>query len=485
MPETSLAANALLHHWALFTEMEFEKLRSDALRLLTGYGFSIQNQSILEMLERRGLRVDFTAMRVWPSVAQVEALEAAARQAAPRCVPEPLLRRSLPGGESVGHNMTLYYDATECRRRAASLEDIRRVAKAWHMLAEIAHTGPCMTAQDVPPAIEPIVSAAEVMGITGKIQSCPELILASQLPYLEELETIMRGETVKYHTNGCSMTRFTVDARAADCLCAVAANGLEYWWVNSVPILGINAPVTLAGGVVYGIAETLGGWLAGWALNPDVELNAIPLSGMIDMRTGRILFSTPEAVLVDCALYQYFEHFYGIRIGLCSGYTDAKTPGLQALNDKLLKALGYGWFIDRVGGQAGTLEAGNTYSPTQQVIDLELNRQTAQLLRGVPYGTDQANVDEILAVLQGSARSFLTSEHTLAHMRDTLWSPRLFDRSAYSTDEEESRKTCELVSRAEDCWRSALSRYEPSGVDADKVRAAAQVVERAKKYLLS
>jgi trimethylamine:corrinoid methyltransferase-like protein len=246
--------------------------------------------------------------------------------------------------------------------------------------------------------------------------------------------------------------------------------------------------VTLAGGVVYGIAETLGGWLAGWALNPDVELNAIPLSGMADLRTGRILFSTPETVLVDSALYQFFEHFYGIRIGLCTGYTDAKTPGMQALNDKLLKSLGYGWFIDRVGGQTGTLEAGNTYCPTQQVIDLELNRQTAQLLRGIPYSAETAAVDEMLAILQGSERSFLTSAHTLAHMRDTLWTPRqaprLFDRGGYSTDEEEGRKSCEMVEQAEAGWRGALARYEPAGVDPDKVRAAAQVVERAREHLL-
>jgi trimethylamine--corrinoid protein Co-methyltransferase len=474
----------MMNHWMLCSDTEFEQIRAAALLLLTTHGFSIQNQVILERLEQRGVRVDFTVQRTWPTLAQLEQLENDARRNAPLVQAEPLLRRALPGGESVGHNMTLYYDVTEAHLRAATLDDIRLVTKAWHMLPEIAHTGPCMTAQDVPTLVEPVVSAAEVMQITHKIDGCPEMIQAAQLPYLEELETIIRGETVKYHTNGCSLTRFTIDARAAGCLCAVANNGLQSWWVNSTPILGINAPVTLAGGVVYGIAETIGGWLAGWALNPEVEFSAIPLSGMIDPRSGRILFSTPETLLVDSTLYQYFYHFYGLRIGLCNGYTDAKVPGMQAINDKLLKSLGYGWFIDRVGGQAGTLEAGKTYCPTQQIIDLELNRQVDQLARGVAVTPESMGVDEILASLSGDSGSLLTSEHTLAHMRSELWASSLFDRRPYRSDEVERQNACAMVTQAEARWRQALANYQPDGVDEYKAKAALEVARHAKTHLL-
>ena len=101
-------------------------------------------------------------------------------------------------------------------RRPAMVQDIRNVVRAWHMLAEISATGPCMTAQDVPPPIEPILSTVETMKLTDKITGCPELMLAHQLPYLEELETIMTGRQVRYHTNGCSVNHFTLDERAAD-----------------------------------------------------------------------------------------------------------------------------------------------------------------------------------------------------------------------------------------------------------------------------
>lgn len=474
----------LTNHWQLLTDSELEQVRHAALRILETHGFRIVHPEVLSRLEQRGFRIDHTHQSVLPTRAQLEQVEADARKHAYKAPPEPLLRRALPGGESVGHNMTLYYDWNEGVRRRATLEDIRRVASAWHMIPEIGYTGPCMTAQDVPPPIEPLVSTVEVMRVTSKIYNCPEMILAAQLPYIEELEAIMKDKPVKYYGNGCSMTRFTIDDRAADCLVAVAKNGLRYWWVNSTPIMGANAPVTLAGALVYGVAETIGGWLAGWAMNPETELNAIPLAGMLDMRTGRILFSTPETVLVDCALYQFFQRFYDMRVGLCSGYTDAKIPGAQAVNDKLLKSLAYGWFIDMVGGQAGTLEAGGVYCPTQQIIDLELNRQTAQLARGIEISDESLAVQELLEVLASPTASFLDSDHTLQHWRSALWNPRLMDRSGYATDAAERAKTNQIVEKAEARFQDALAKYNYTP-DETKIRAAEAVLEHARNHLLS
>jgi trimethylamine--corrinoid protein Co-methyltransferase len=321
------------------------------------------------------------------------------------------------------------------------------------------------------------------MKLTDKIAGCPELMLAEQLPYLEDLETIMAGRQVRYHTNGCSVNHFTLDERAAGCLLAVARNGLESWWVNSCPVAGANAPVTLAGAVVVGVAETLGGWLAGWALNEEVALGAIPLAGVMDMRTTRVMFSTPESILIDSALYQYFDRSYGVKIGLCAGYTDAKTPGMQAINDKLLKSLAYGLFIDHLGGQTGTLEAGSTYSPTQQVIDLELNRQTAQLARGLAVTDGTLALAEIEQFAPDDSQSFLLMDHTLRHWREALWQPRLMDRTAFESPEAERRKERQMVERAEALWRDALERYTPPSLDEHKIRAAEETLARARREL--
>ncbi|MCL6429327.1 MAG: trimethylamine methyltransferase family protein [Anaerolineae bacterium] len=473
-----------LHHWRVITDDEIERIRAGALRILANAGFRILSRPILERLERRGMRVDYATGAVRPTPKQMELIEETARAHASTPRDEPVLRRPLPAGEHVGHNYTCYYDHTEGIRRPATLQDIRNVVRAWHMLPEIVETRTCMTAQDVPPPIEPILSTVEVMKLTDKIKHCPELMLPSQLPYLEALETIMAGRETRYHSNGCSVNHFTLDERAAGCLLAVASHGLEHWWVNSCPVAGANAPVTLAGATVVGVAETLGGWLAGWALNEDVSLGAIPLAGIMDMRTTRVLFSTPESILIDCALYQYFYRLYGIRIGLCAGYTDAKVPSMQAINDKMLKALAYGLFTDHLGGQTGTLEAGNVYSPTQQVIDLELNRQIAQLARGMEVNDGTLALDEIERFARDDRQSFLLMDHTVDHWRDALWLPTLMDRTSFDSPEAERIKERQIVERAEARWREALARYEPPALDDYKVKAAEKVLASARKVLL-
>lgn len=468
-------------HWRVVSDAELESIRDAALRLLHRCGFRILNESILSRLAERGFAVDFAAQRVNPTPQQMAQVEETARRKANAAPPELLLRRPLPVGWSVGHNYTCYYDDATGERRAATLNDIRRVVRAWHVLPEVVETGPCMTAQDVDPRIEPMVSAVETFKLTDKVRGCPEMMLGAQLPYLEALETIMQGREVRYHTNGCSVNHFTMDERACDCLLAVAKNGLENWWVNSCPIAGANAPVTLAGSALVGVAEIMGAWLAGWAINPDVALTAIPLAGIMDMRTSRVLFSTPESVLIDAVMYQYFHRLYGIRIGLCLGYTDAKVPGLQAINDKLLKGLGYGLFTDQLGQQRGILEAGNTYSPTQQVIDMELDRQTAQLARGLEVTGDTLALDDVAAYLSGDFSSFLLTEHTRNHWRNALWQPRLFDRTGWESAKAERAKEPQIVRAAYDRWRRAEAQYRPLERDPAQLREAECVLDHAVK----
>ena len=471
------------HHWRLLSDDEVQQLREQALGFLKRVGYRILHRPILEALEAKGCQVDYPSWRVRLTDDAARRLEQCARQNAKPATNEPLLRRPLPASVAVGHNYTCYYDLAD-GRRPATLEDIRRLVKAWHMTPQITHTLPCVTAQDVPMQVEPIVVMAEVMKLTHKLLGSPEMMLGSQLPYLQELQGILRGKPSRFRSSGCSVNRFSVDDRAADCLWSVhKANGINYWWVNSCPVAGVTAPVTLAGSLAVGIAETIGGWLAGWACGDGVAFGAIPLSGVADMRNGSVLFSTPETILVDSAMHQFFREVYGIGIGLCIGYTDAKVPGMQALNDKLLKALGYGWFTDHVAGQSGTLAAGNAYSPTQQVLDLEINRQIAQLAKGIDVNEQTLAADLVEQLASDPDGVFLDQEHTLRHWRDQLWMPRLLDRLG-DYDAKPADNDAAVLARAEQTWRDALASYVQPDMDADKVRAIDEIVRRAKADLL-
>jgi len=479
-------AAPVCHHWQILADSEIQAIQDAAWGFLQRVGYRILNRTLLEWLEKKGCVVDYpsSCVRVTPDVRR--RLEDVARRSAKTIPDEPLLRRPLSRGEAVGHNYTCYYDWTEGIRRPAGLEDIRRVVRAWQMIPEIIQTGPCMTAQDVPMEIEPLVSTVEAMKLTDKIRGLPEMMLGEQLPFLEELGHVLKdGKQPPIRYSGCSVNRFTVDGRAASCLMAThERNGLRHWWINSCPVAGVTAPVTLAGAVTVGVAETIGGWLAGWACNDDISLGAVPLCGIVDMRTGGVRFSTPETILMDSAIYQFFLGVYGIRVGLCTGYTDARIPGMQAVNDKMLKSLAYGLFTDTIGGQSGTLAAGNIYSPTQQVLDIETNRQTDQLAKGIEVNEHTLALDLIEQLAAAYDGVFLSEEHTLAHWRDQLWIPEYLqwdhgDESSPCRDAD-----MRIIERAEKKWRDAMVAYRRPDIDDRKIQAAQEVLSRATRNLL-
>jgi trimethylamine--corrinoid protein Co-methyltransferase len=243
--------------------------------------------------------------------------------------------------------------------------------------------------------------------------------------------------------------------------------------------------VTLAGAVVVGVAETLGGWLAGWALNEEVSLGLSPCSSVLDMRTTRVLFSAPEAVLIDAGQFQVFERLFGVRGQMLADYTDAKTPGMQAMHDKLMKTLAFEWLTcGEVNVHYGKLDAGKAFSPAQMLIDFEINHELAALGSGIPVTDDTLAVDLIRQVALEHKRSFLESEHTLRHFRESLWRPRLMDRTSWEGGDPERQKERQALEAAEGRWRGALAAYRPPEIPADKLRAVDQVMRRAREALL-
>lgn len=468
----------------LFSDAEIERIYAGAVDVLLDTGFRIQDATLLTRLKQKGARVDEVKQVFWPTRGMMRDLEACLLAQAPQSAQAPL-RRPLPRGNAVVYNAPLYYDASSGERRAATLGDVTATLKACHELPEVTRVGPALAASDVPYAIEPLMGVAEAIKTTNKELLAVELVLAGQLPFMEELETIAAGSQVRYTTAGTSIDRFTIDARGAEMLLTTwRRNGLAHWWVASCPTAGSTAPVTLAGAVAVGVAETLGGWFAGWALNEGVRFSISPCSSVLDMRTTRVLFSTPEALLIDAGQFQVFHRLFGVTGNLLADYTDAKTPGMQALHDKVFKVLGFEWLTcGVVNHHYGKLDAGKAFSPAQMVIDFEINQELARLAHGIEVSDETLALDLIREYALDHARIYLDADHTVRHFRQTLWQPLLMDRSSWAGDAAERRKERQAVDEAESRWRRARQRYQPPAIPIEKIRAVDDVITRARAQL--
>lgn len=76
----------------------------------------------------------------------------------------------------------------------------------------------------------------------------------------------------------------------------------------------------------------------------------------------------------------------------------------------------------------GCLALAGTASLAQIVIDYELCKILERIARGLMVDADHIGLDLIKRI--GIGGSFLSEDHTVKYMRETLCFPQLFDRSA-------------------------------------------------------
>ncbi len=472
-------------YFGLMTTDEAERIRATAKKILCTYGFRFENTYLLDAAEKKGIHVDRVLQHITVTPEMFDQLEACAIRHAPEANTETILRRQPSKGYAVGRNIVKRIDWRMKESRQAVMADNIEIMKACHMLPNVSKLAPLFTGSDIPSAIEPIVGMAHALKISDKPLGGVEMMMGGQLPWLEALETLKTGNETRYQHGWASITRFTLDARAASCLEAIhRKNGLVGWGTNSCPFAGMNAPVTVAGSAALAMAEMMGGWLAGWILNDEVILYCTPVSGSLDMKTTRILFSTPTATMIDALLYQVFDVLYGLKNGAATAasYVDAKIPGLQAVHDKMFKALTlFSLTGCEVGMHFGMLEAGGSLSPAQMILDFDMNDELEQITKGVEISEDTLALETILDV--GVHGDYLLTDHTLERYKTELWASPLFDTSCFVNSEEEFRKDHLALERAQFIYDAALSRYEPITLDSGKQRGIDDILQHAKKAL--
>jgi trimethylamine--corrinoid protein Co-methyltransferase len=162
-------------------------------------------------------------------------------------------------------------------------------------------------------------------------------------------------------------------------------------------------------------------------LEPHVRLRRRPT--ILDMKT-MMAASAPEAALLFLATVE-LQKYYGNAdpVFPYALSTDSKFPDIQAGVDKSVTALLAILSGSRLlSAGMGCLALAGTASLAQIVIDYELCKSLEQIARGFVVDADHIGLDLIKRV--GIGGSFLSEEHTVGHMRETLWFPKLFDRSA-------------------------------------------------------
>jgi trimethylamine--corrinoid protein Co-methyltransferase len=243
--------------------------------------------------------------------------------------------------------------------------------------------------------------------------------------------------------------------------------------------------MTPAGSVVIATAEILGCLTACSLIEPDLFYFATAIAGEMDMRTTQICYATPAAILTDAALHQLLRFKYGLVLNVEPAYLEAKSPGIQAAFMKTYRQMDFASMVSS-SLPIGLLDNGSAFSPTQAMLDLDVNLALYKLGQGIRVDDDTLCVDLINRLAFCEEQAYIQTEHTLAHFREVMWDMRYFDRTyrrqATYRQEEADRG---ILDRADREWRRLVGGYMPPQRDAAFRAELDRIVGAAREELLN
>ena len=229
--------------------------------------------------------------------------------------------------------------------------------------------------------------------------------------------------------------------------------------LSCAPMAGSTSPITMAGTLALIHAEQLAGIAICQLTNPGAPLLYGGIPGMANLRTMGYRGGGVECGMMNAAIHQMADYIKVPNYN-SSGLTDSKIPDAQAGWEKamttLLAAMGGSNYIHHA---AGMLESMIAVAYEQYVIDDEIIGMSCKVLRGIDVDLEHLALDVINSV--GPGGNFMTSPHTLEHMRKEYFEGNGVT-DAKSRDKWEKEGSQDAFARARDRAKKLLATDEKS-----------------------
>jgi trimethylamine---corrinoid protein Co-methyltransferase len=474
----------LVNRWApleILTEEQVERILLAAFRILEEAGLEIRSVAAREIYARGGALVDEATQMVRLGREVIEAHLAHAPQ---RFV---LHARNAERHLQVGDNVVNFGPVTgapnirdeEGGRRYGDLEAFRNILKLTHTLGVLHWQGGIVVEPvDVPvntrhlltyqAHIECADTVWAARGIGG-VQA-EDAIAMSAIEHGCTIDELAARPTLMTVTNVNSPRR--VDEEILDNILVMARHG-QCVVITPFTLMGAMAPVTLAGALVQQTAEALGVVALCQMVRPGTPCVMGGFTSNVDMRTGSPAFGTPEYVHAVIAGAQI-----GRRLKLpvrssavnASPMVDAQSTYETAFSLQAA-VLSHSHLINHA---AGWLEGGLSASFEKIVVDAELLRNWAEILKPVSFSDDDLAVEAIKGIAAGG--HFFGSSHTLARYESAFYRPLLSDWSNFENWTEAGARNA--TERATVLWKKLLAGYVAPALDPSVKEAIAAYVAR-------
>jgi trimethylamine--corrinoid protein Co-methyltransferase len=242
------------------------------------------------------------------------------------------------------------------------------------------------------------------------------------------------------------------------------------------PISGGTAPVTSAGIIIQGAAESWMGLTLAQTIQPGLPYFMGGVFSVMDMSSMVLAYGAPELPLNMAALSE-LAHFAGLPLWQTGGCTDSKTFDEQAIIEGGMSVL----FSALTGGDlchdVGYTESAMTGSVFQLCAMDEAIGYARRITRGIEVNEDTLAVPVIHNV--GPNGHYLREQHTRRYYKSEFWYPKLCDRRNY--EEWEMMGKTSFKERTVARVRDILTTHRASPIKPETQKVIEKVLDEAEE----
>ena len=227
---------------------------------------------------------------------------------------------------------------------------------------------------------------------------------------------------------------------------------------NTFGQMGASSPVTIAGSVAQTVAETLGGMIFAWLVNPKAKVVFGTRPMVTDLRTGAMSGGGGEQAVLSAAAVQMGQ-YYKLPNSTIAGAADSKIGDAQSGYEKCLTVslaahTGCNLITQACGMQASLMGC----SLESYVIDNDMIGCVLRSLAGVTVDETTLALSTIDKVARGEGH-FLGQTETFNRMQTDFLYPTIADRRTIEQWEADDAKDIREV--AKERTRHVLSSHFP------------------------
>jgi trimethylamine--corrinoid protein Co-methyltransferase len=186
----------------------------------------------------------------------------------------------------------------------------------------------------------------------------------------------------------------------------------------------------------------------------------------------------PEMSLGLAAQAQVAQSF-GLPTWGLAGATDSKTIDAQAGIESAFSILAQGLAGLNIIHDVGYMDMGMVCSTDMLVMGNEVIGMAKRFIRGIDVDAETLARDVITAV--GPGGHYLQEDHTLAHFKQQLWMPQLFDRRSYEDWKADGSK--DMAQRVRERVLEIIDTHQPPPLPKKTIQALATIREEGAKAL--